>query len=444
MIASPHAIAVLGVVVFLGYVGGISISRTTGLVRRWVFVLSILGICSVLFIFKYLGFFNNTISTVAGFLHRNYHVQSLNFLLPLGLSFYTFQSLSYLIEIYRGNQKAENHFGIYASYITLFTKIAAGPIERPQNLLSQFYEKQSFTSLKVFGGIKLVIWGVFQKVVIADRLAPFVNQVYQNPVHHLGMDLIMATVLFAFQIYYDFCGYTDIAIGVSQVMGFKLTSNFNRPFYSKSVSEFWRRWHISLSTWLYEYLYVPLAVEMRGWGKRGIISSLILTFLICGLWHGANWTFIVFGLLHGLALSVEVSTRKINKKISSVIPQLVYDSVCILFTFCFVCFSLIFFRANNLWEAIYVVRHVFSGLTLDTIHSVFDPIILNLSAVDFWIAIFSIVFIEILQCIPSGRDRENIFSEQTFYFNCIVFVLLLSGIILFRASLAPQFIYVRF
>src|SRR5678815_1064118 len=222
-------------------------------------------------------------------------VPFLKIILPIGLSFHTFQAMSYTIEVYRGNQKAERNFGIYALYVMFYPQLVAGPIERPQNLLHQFYENHKFDYERVVNGLKLILWGFFKKLVIADRLALYVGAVYNNPTHHTGLSFIMATIFFAFQIYCDFSGYSDIAIGAAKVMGFKLMTNFNRPYFARSISEFWKRWHISLSTWFKDYLYISLGgnrVSVPRW-----YFNLFIVFLVSGLWHGANWTYIIWGCL---------------------------------------------------------------------------------------------------------------------------------------------------
>src|SRR5687768_10410935 len=227
----------------------------------------------------------------------------LNIILPIGLSFHTFQAMSYTIEVYRGHQPAERHFGIYALYVMFYPQLVAGPIERPQNLLPQFRTRHEFDADRVFQGLARMLWGMFKKVVIADRLAVIVNQVYGNPNQYGGMAFVWATWFFAIQIYCDFSGYSDIALGAAKVMGFNLMENFDRPYFATSIGEFWRRWHISLSTWFKDYLYVPLGGSRLG--PRRTYVNLLVVFLLCGLWHGAAWTFVAWGLYHGMFLVLE-------------------------------------------------------------------------------------------------------------------------------------------
>src|SRR6185295_998480 len=216
-----------------------------------------------------------------------------NWIIPIGISYYIFQAICYNVDISREMQPAEKHFGIFAANFLFFPKVAQGPIERPRNLLPQFAEKHDFDYARVTSGIKLIAWGLFKKAVIADRLALLVNQVYDHPQLYSGLPLIIAGLCYAIQLYADFSGYTDMALGVAEVLGFKLMRNFNRPFVSTSVTDFWKRWHISFSTWLYEYLYNPLALTWRKLGQTGMVIAILITFVISGLWHGVGWIFVL-------------------------------------------------------------------------------------------------------------------------------------------------------
>jgi D-alanyl-lipoteichoic acid acyltransferase DltB (MBOAT superfamily) len=354
----PVYILILLITILIDYVAAIYIEQTEGRAKKTYLVISIISTCIVLFIFKYFNFFNDNVRLVAQVAHWNYSVQALKILLPIGLSFHTFQSLSYVIEVYRGNQKAEKHFGIYALYVMFYPQLVAGPIERPQNMLHQFHEKHNFDYDNVSYGLKKMLWGYFKKVVIADRLAIYVNAIYNNQSHHNGTSLAVAAIFFTFQVYCDFSGYSDIAIGSARVMGFKLMTNFNRPFFSKSISEFWRRWHISLSTWFNDYLFTPLVVALRESGKFAVVFALLITFFISGLWHGAGWTFIVYGLLHGLAIVYEFLTRKWRKKLFKKSPTVLTEIISIISTFTFASFAFIFFRANTFADALSIINKI--------------------------------------------------------------------------------------
>ena len=360
MVFVPVYILILGFTIVVDYFAGLYIERSEGNKRKLYLIISLIANIGVLAFFKYFNFINENISLLLGQFGINNHVPYLSILLPVGLSFHTFQAMSYTVEVYRGNQAAEKHFGIYALYVMFYPQLVAGPIERPQNLLHQFYEKHPIAFDNVSAGLKLMLLGFFKKLVVADRLSLFVSAVYQNPSAYSSSMLIVAVLFFAFQIYADFSGYSDIALGTARIMGFKLMTNFNTPFFSTSVTEFWRRWHISLNTWFNDYLFTPLMVANRDWGKFAVIFALLVTFGISGLWHGAGWTYIVFGLLHGVAVIYEFLTKKFRKKLSKAIPGVLYNNVSILLTFCYVCLTWIFFRAEHFNDALVIFKGIFS------------------------------------------------------------------------------------
>ncbi|MFD3002849.1 MBOAT family O-acyltransferase [Pontibacter toksunensis] len=328
----------------------------------WLSILSNLGI---LFTFKYYNFFNTAAKDLADVLGVGYAAPAFELLLPMGISFYTFQTMSYSIDVYYGRIKAEKHLGIFALFVTFFPQLVAGPIERAGNLLGQLREKHEVDYQRVASGLKLMAWGMFKKVVIADRLAVMVNQVYNNPTDYEGIPLIVATVFFAFQIYCDFSGYSDIAIGSARVMGFRLMENFRRPYFARSIKEFWGRWHISLSTWFRDYLYIPLG------GNRVIkwrwYYNIFIVFLVSGLWHGANWTFITWGALHGLYQVFGFLTEKKRDALAQQLGldrhRLLYRAIQVGTTFALVCFAWIFFRANSVADALHISTHMFTGMS---------------------------------------------------------------------------------
>ena len=274
----PVYLLILGFTIIIDYFAGIWLEKTQGKERKYFLIASLIANIGVLAVFKYYNFLNTNLSELLSSIGYINQIPNLSIILPIGLSFHTFQAMSYTIEVYRGNQKAERNFGIYSLYVMFYPQLVAGPIERPQNLIHQFYEKHYFEYARVVEGLKLMLWGLFMKLVIADRLAIYVNAVYNNADQHSGKTLALATVFFAFQIYCDFAGYSNIAIGAAKVMGFKLMTNFNRPYFSRSISEFWKRWHISLSTWFRDYLYISLG------GNRvkvqRIYLNLFLVFVI--------------------------------------------------------------------------------------------------------------------------------------------------------------------
>ncbi|MBK8611215.1 MAG: MBOAT family protein [Chitinophagaceae bacterium] len=359
----PIYIVILFGTIIIDYFAGIWIERATGTRRKWLLIISIISNIGVLVVFKYYNFFLDNLNAATGHAGSDTVFPYLNILLPIGLSFHTFQALSYTIEVYRGNHKAEKHFGIYALYVMFYPQLVAGPIERPQNVLHQFHEKKFFDANDFFIGFKMMIWGFFKKIVIADRLAILVNQVYNHPTEHNATMLLIATVFFAIQIYCDFSGYSSIAIGAARVMGFRLMTNFNNPYQARSINEFWKRWHISLSTWFRDYLYISMGgnrVSVPRW-----YFNLFFVFLVSGFWHGANWTFLIWGALHGLYLVAEILVSKTREtgagknglpKYSGVRRFL---QVCLTFTL--VTFAWIFFRANSVSDALYIVKNIVKG-----------------------------------------------------------------------------------
>jgi alginate O-acetyltransferase complex protein AlgI len=360
----PKYILILCCTIIVDYFAAILIEQSTGAVRKRYLVASLVANVGALAVFKYANFFNTNLAALAQWIHWNYPIRSLNIILPIGLSFHTFQSMAYTIEVYRGNQKAERQFGIVALYVLFYPQLVAGPIERPQNMLHQFHEVKTFDYDRVASGLRLMLWGFFKKMVIADRLAHLANPVFNHPSEYAGPMLILATLAFGYQIYCDFSGYTDIAIGSARVMGFSFMKNFDSPYCAQSIAEFWHRWHISLSTWFRDYVYIPLGGSRVSGARRAM--NLMITFVISGLWHGANWTFVIWGGLHGMYLVVALWTRKFREGIARAIRLdrlgRLQGALKTLSIFLLVCFAWIFFRANTLSDALYFCRHLFSGM----------------------------------------------------------------------------------
>ena len=265
--------------------------------KKVFLILSLLINFGILFVFKYFNFINESVYVLLEKYKIRWTIPNLDILLPVGISFYTFQAVGYTIDVYRGDLKAEKNLGIYALFVSFFPQLVAGPIERAKNLLPQFHEKHFPDPDRINIGLKQMIWGYFIKIVVADRLALYINAVYNNVNAHNGTTLLIATIFFSFQIYCDFAGYSNIAIGAAKIMGFDLMTNFTRPYFSSNIHEFWQRWHISLSTWFRDYLYIPLGGNRVGKFRNYV--NILITFVVSGLWHGANWTFVIWGALHG-------------------------------------------------------------------------------------------------------------------------------------------------
>ncbi len=427
----------------IDYIAGIKMGKTTVKAERKVYlILSLLINLGLLFTFKYFNFFSESFHQVFQYFNIMYKVPSLKVLLPVGISFYTFQTLSYTIDVYRGKREPETHLGIFALYVSFFPQLVAGPIERSTRLLPQFYEKMEFDYQRVKDGLLLMAWGFFKKVVIADRLAILVNQVYNNPTDYSGFPLILATYFFAFQIYCDFSGYSDIAIGAAQVMGYRLMLNFNRPYFSKSISEFWKRWHISLSSWFRDYLYIALGgnrVKKWRW-----YLNVYLVFIISGLWHGANWTFIVWGSLHGFYLLFSTWTQKYRTVLFDAVAPIRFEMIRkvlrVLITFHLVLFSWIFFRANSLHEAFYIISHLFSGLNMSALNT-----ISGFGTPELMFVIGAIAVMEFIHMVQRKHGIRKLLGQQPLMIRWAIYYFLIMTILLFGAyDYSNAFIYFQF
>ena len=352
----PAYLLILFVLIGVDYAAGIAIADAQGARRKAFLVLSLLANVGMLAFFKYYNFFAANLTALGHGVGLPLSARTLGIVLPIGLSFHTFQSMSYTIEVYRGAQRAERHLGIYALYVLFWPQLVAGPIERPQNLLHQFREPKRFEPRRASQGAELMVLGFAKKVLVADTLARTVNAVYASPESSSGLSLLVAAYFFAFQIYYDFSGYSDIARGASKIMGFELMVNFDRPYVSTSISEFWRRWHISLSTWFRDYLFIPLGGSRISRARTAL--NLLLVFLVSGFWHGANWTFLAWGALHGSALVV--STLLFGERRKAAPATALRRALKVFVTFHFVTLAWVFFRAETMTKALYVLSHLFT------------------------------------------------------------------------------------
>ncbi len=321
--------------------------------KLWLAV-SLLNNLGMLGFFKYAGFFTENVNRLLQSLGSGYMLPAPDVLLPVGISFYTFQSMSYTIDFYRGDVKREKSFVRFAAFVSLFPQLVAGPIERARQLLPQLNQFPRITSRDFSDGLSLFVVGLFKKAALADYLAMYVDPVYANPKSSDAAALILATFAFAWQIYFDFSGYTDMARGIAQAMGLRLMQNFNNPYLADSLSDFWSRWHMSLSTWFRDYVYIPLGGNRHG--ALMTYRNLFLTMSISGLWHGSKWTFVIWGVLHGMAV---VITRRAER--SYLYRERVPRFVKQLLVFTFVCFAWIFFRADNLSEAWIIVTRIGSA-----------------------------------------------------------------------------------
>jgi D-alanyl-lipoteichoic acid acyltransferase DltB (MBOAT superfamily) len=444
----PIYILVLALTIAIDYTAGLLIEKTEGRRKKVFLVISILSTCGVLFVFKYFNFFNSNLARIAQFFHWNYPIEILNLILPIGLSFHTFQSLSYVIEVYRGNFKAEHHFGIYSLYVMFYPQLVAGPIERPGNLIHQFYEKHTYDDQRVVDGLKLMVWGFFKKVVIADKVAIIVERIYLDPTQHTGIPLIAGALFFGIQVYCDFSGYSDIAIGAAQVMGFRLRDNFNRPFHSTSMIEFWRRWHMSLMSWFRDYVYIPLGGNRVG--KWRWYYNIFFTFTLSGLWHGAGWGYVLWGSLNGCYLIFSDWTKNLRKRgVQGVrldrFPKF-HHGLQIAFTFLLFCFTLIIFRSKSLSDAFYVITHLGTGLGSSegikmSIRSLYD---LGLDRYQLIFLAISMLVMELVEGIEPLRNMRQMFFNKPVLFRWAMYYLIILFLIFFGEYNDHAFIYFQF
>lgn len=436
----PAYILILGLTIVIDYAAGIWLEHATGAKRRWILIVSIVATCLVLFVFKYFAFFTGSFVGIAGLLGWELSKPALDIILPIGLSFHTFQSLSYVVEVYRGHQKAERDFAIYSTYVMFFPQLVAGPIERPQNLLGQFAVRHSFDYEGVSSGLRRMAWGFFKKLVVADRLALYVNDVYGAPTQHHGLQLTIATVFFAYQIYCDFSGYSDIAIGSARVLGFKLMENFDTPYASTSITEFWRRWHISLSTWFRDYLYFPMGGNRVGPLLR--VRNLLVTFGISGLWHGAAWTYVIWGVLNGVYLVAGWLTKPFRDRAYATVGlsenHFVRQTIMLLTTFLLTCIAWVIFRATSLSDA----WHIYTHWHLDWNWSVLKT--QNFHLKHFVPAIAAIVTLEIAQFAHRRMDVAAWIAQLPTPIRWTAYIAFVFTIILFGVFRSHQFIYFQF
>ncbi len=343
------------------YLIGVNLNKG-GVKRKLLLFISVFVNLGFLGVFKYYNFFVDNFITVFSFLGANIKPNTLNIILPVGISFYTFQTLSYTIDVYKHKLEPTKDFIAFAAFVSFFPQLVAGPIERATNLLPQFYRKRTFDYTKAVDGLRQILWGLFKKIVIADNSAEFANHIFNNSAEMNGSTLLLGAIFFAFQIYGDFSGYSDIAIGTSRLFGFNLMQNFAFPYFSRDIAEFWRRWHISLSTWFRDYLYIPFGGSRGGvWMK---IRNTFIIFIVSGFWHGANWTFIVWGALNAIYFLPLLLTKNNRKNLDSVAEGRMFPSIKELLqmgiTFGLTVFAWIFFRAENIEHAFDYISEILS------------------------------------------------------------------------------------
>lgn len=423
------------------YYAAIQMGKRVTQTQRLPFLVFSLGInLGLLFAFKYLTFTIESFRVVLDKVSIFSHVPYLKILLPVGISFYTFQTLSYSIDVFRGKKKPEKHLGIFALYVSFFPQLVAGPIERSTHLLPQFHKRHKLEHDRVVDGLRLILWGVFKKVVIADRLAVYVDAIYNSPSGFHGLPVVIATYFFAFQIYCDFSGYSDIAIGVARIMGYDLKENFHSPYFSESIREFWSRWHISLSTWFRDYLYIPLG------GNRVIrwrwLLNLFVVFVVSGLWHGANYTFLFWGALHGFYFVFSIVTSAVRRKTAETLRTNRFSHIpkyiALFATFHLVVFAWIFFRADSLNSALLIISNM--SVFRNSFHTITGP----MSWSGLTIRIILVLFLLGTELIQGHQEISRYIAGRPLWFRWAWYYALILFILLFGVFGDSPFIYFQF
>lgn len=400
---------------------------------KWSMAVSFIINIGILFVFKYSGFLAENINLLMKALGQEGRIAAFDVVLPVGISFYIFQALSYTMDVYRGEVEATKNLLRYALFVSFFPQLVAGPIERSKNLLAQFDERHKFDVDRVRSGLLTMLWGLFMKIVIADNLSGIVTNIYDNYLSYTGVEILLATALFAFQIYCDFGGYSYIAIGSARVLGFKLMDNFDCPYLATSVDDFWKRWHISLTSWFRDYLYIPLGGNRKGKVRKYV--NIMIIFLVSGLWHGANWTYVVWGGLNGLYLVIEQVSEPLRRKVRRLchvdVSRFSYRFFAGLWTFILVDFSWMFFRAENFSQVFGMLRQIkanFKGSRLFG-YAVAELGLDSASLLALAIAFALLFFVDV--CRYKGTDLNRLVLSQGAPFRYVVYATLLLMIMFF-------------
>lgn len=439
----------------ISYLAGRMIAKTEDnkLKKTWILVGVILNV-GILILFRYMNFFFDSINTATAAAGLQWTFRGIELLYPIGISFYTFQVISYLLDVYSGKVEAEKNFGHYALYVSFFPQLLIGPIERYNHLKPQLLNSKPFEYQEFVDSLVRIGWGLFKKLVIADRLAVVADTVFSAPQDFGSPKLIVAIAAFSFQIYIDFSAYSDIAIGTASILGINLAENFKRPYLAKSVIDFWRRWHISLSNWLRDYIFIKLNYKHRRKKPRKLWISIdvMTTFFISGLWHGANWTFIIWGALHGLYQITEILTQEIRDKVVMKLnidrSTFAHRAFQVLFTFGLVSFAWLFFKANSISEAVQIMKSIITlkGITAQEAW-IFKDGSLGLDAKDFWMMAHTLLILMVFEFVGRKHDLLAALNKQPTWFRWVVYYLLFFSITIlgfYGEANAVDFVYFQF
>lgn len=455
---NPSLVFLILITTVISYLAGILIDRhrEKKAFSRFCMIFAIAVSLGILFFFKYFNFTADTVVGIAGIFGAELSWTAINVILPVGISFYTFQTLSYVIDIYKGAVKVEKNFWYYALFVSFFPQLVAGPIERPDNLIPQLRARHKLDSENIRAGLRLMAVGFFKKIVVADGVSAIVDSVYNSPESANGLTVLVATLLFSVQIYGDFSGYTDIAIGCARMMGIRLMKNFDRPYTAQTVKEFWSRWHISLSTWFRDYLYIPLGGNRKGSARK--LLNVFIVFLVSGIWHGAAITFVIWGALHGIYRVLEELLIPIAKKVSSRLGVATEGAGFVFFrrirTYILVTFAWIFFRANSTGDLALLIRSLFTDWSFNTdffATSLGDLGITSMVALRIILSVVLLVFIHNIipdnrYPVPEGEGaaprRSSMSSKLSMVF--AVLAVMLCWLMLLANDQTSSFIYFQF
>ncbi len=447
----PVYLLILATTIVIDYFAGIYIEKSIGNTRKFALTLSLIANIGILCVFKYYNFFvDNIYGALAGFGLNLTPLPHLGILLPIGLSFHTFQAMSYTLEVYKGKQAAIKHFGIYALYVMFFPQLVAGPIERPQAIFPQFHFNYKLEWRNIVIGLRWILWGLFKKVAIADQLNPMVSFVYDNPEKYHGLPIYMATALFVFQVYCDFSGYSDMALGLAKLFGVNLIENFKNPFLAKTFTHFWARWHVSLMNWFRDYLMFPMVKKGRPWQL-----VFIFVFLLSGFWHGANWTFVFWGIYNGIAVVYTKSTHKWREKFVDNLgvsrKNWFRNLVQTLSVFHLFALGGFLFRGENIQDALLLFQNLFDGFGASLNQAWFNPnnareTLLYLGSVPlvFFIQVFLITLLIAIEVRMKDKNINLYFESMNKFPRLIFYTFLVFAVILLSGSQQVDFVYFQF
>jgi alginate O-acetyltransferase complex protein AlgI len=408
-------------------------------IRIKLFWISIVLDVGFLSFYKYFDFFSGGIDSLLSAFGTHSQIPYLSVIIPIGISYYTFQALGYIIRINRGSEDAEQNFVVFATYLLFFPKFLSGPVERSNHFFPQMKKLGNFERDSVGEGLRLFLWGLFKKIVIANNLYQPVSEVYSGVHNYSGISLIIVFLVQTIYIYFDFSGYTDMALGSAKIFGINLVDNFNRPFLAKNISDFWRRWHISLSSWCNDFIYNPLIVKYRRFGNSAVIAGIFITFFIVGIWHGANWTFVILGVLQGIAIVYEFYTKKYRLKVAAKLPKSTVNTLSRLIVYLFMSVSMIFFFSNSVGDAWYFITHLFEGIQFNL-----GALTFIRSKPEFLFALFCFVVLFIIEIFnEKGKKLMSLYLKQPVWIRWIGYLTCMLLIYLFRSDIGT-FYYMRF